>query len=188
MVLLVSALAGELQGFDPLITGVGKVNAAITLTRYLAENPKTPAVVNLGSAGGVDLPKGSLVRVDTFWQWDMRCEGLDFKRGTTPFDNAPSHLHATHEVQFDGLRDAACYTSDQFLDDPSLLPPGPCVVEMEAFALAKVCYGFDIPFAAIKYVTDAADGEAGDDWQEGLPGCSECLGTIAAHLMGEKHA
>ncbi len=182
MVLLVSALAGELQGFDPLITGVGKVNAAITLTRYLAENPKTPAVVNLGSAGGVGLGPGTVVQVDTLWQWDMRCEGLDFKRGTTPFDQAPSHFHANHELTLEGVTEADCYTNDQFLDDPDLLPPGPCVVEMEAFALAKVCYRFDIPFAAFKYVTDAADGAASEDWHDNLPGCSEALGHIAAQL------
>ena len=183
MVLLVSALAGELQGFDPLITGVGKVNAAITLTRYLTENPKTPAVVNLGSAGGVGLAKGSLIKVDTFWQWDMRCEGLEFKRGQTPFDNHPSHLQGDYEINIDGLTEADCYTSDQFLDDPALLPSGPCVVEMEAFALAKVCRIFEVPFAAIKYVTDAADGEAGDDWQEGLPSCAESLGNVAEQIL-----
>ncbi|MEM6903785.1 MAG: 5'-methylthioadenosine/S-adenosylhomocysteine nucleosidase [Pseudomonadota bacterium] len=182
MALLVSALAGEIEGFDPLITGVGKVNAAITLTRYLAENPKTTAVVNLGSAGGVGLQPGAIVQVDTFWQWDMRCEGLDFKRGTTPFDQAPSHFHSSHEVEVAGVQVADCYTSDQFLDEPALLPEGPCVVEMEAFALAKVCYRFDIPFAAFKYVTDAADGAASEDWHDNLPGCAEALGQIAAQF------
>lgn len=183
MVLLVTALAGELQGFDPLITGVGKVNAAMTLTRYLSQNAKPSAIVNLGSAGGVDLAKGTLVHIDCFWQWDMRCEGLDFKRGVTPFDNYPSHLHGDHPTDMDGLVRADCYSSDQFLDDPALVPPGPCVVEMEGFALAKVCRHFDVPFAAIKYVTDAADGAAGGDWQEGLAGCADALAAVAAHLL-----
>ena len=187
MVLFVSALAGEIQGVDPLITGVGKVNAAMTLTRYLADNPKTPAVVNLGSAGGVGVATGSLVQVSTFHQWDMRCEGLEFRRGQTPFDNVPSHLHATHAVALDGLIEAPAYTSDQFLDDPHLLPPGPCVVEMEAFALAKVCRVFEVPFAAIKYVTDAADGEAGEDWQEELPNCAEALSQVADMLSAHEH-
>ena len=183
MILLVTALAGELRDHTPLITGVGKINATLALTRYLAENPKPDALVNLGSAGGVGVPKGTLVKVDTFWQWDMRCEGLDFKRGTTPFDNHPSHFHATYDVDPAGLVEADCYTSDQFLDDPTLLPPGPCVVEMEAFALAKVARVFEVPFAAIKYVTDSADGTASGDWQEGLTDCATALSDVAARLL-----
>ena len=182
MVLLVCALAGELSGHDPLITGVGKVNGALTLARYLAEHPKPRAVVNLGSAGGVGLGRGTLVKVTTCWQWDMRCEGLDFPRGATPFDNHPRHLHPDFDLGIEGLVEADCYTSDQFLDDPALLPPSPCVVEMEAFALAKVCRVFDVPFAAVKYVSDAADQTAKDDWQASLSDCAMTLNDVAAHL------
>lgn len=183
MVLIVCALAGELQGYDTLVTGVGKINAALTLTRFLAENPNPPAVINLGSAGGVGLPKGSLVRATNFNQWDMRCEGLDFRRGQTPFDNVPAQIDSTYDIQINGLVDAPCYTNDQFLDDPLLLPTGPSVVEMEAFALAKVCNAFSVPFGAVKYVTDCADEAASRDWQEALPGCAITLGDVADRLL-----
>ena len=39
---------------------------------------------------------------------------------------------------------------------------------MEAYALAKVCYLYDIPFISFKYISDGADGDAGTDWDENV--------------------
>ena len=42
------------------------------------------------------------------------------------------------------------------------------VVDMEAYALAKVCYLYDVPFISFKYITDGADGNAVVDWEENV--------------------
>ena len=39
------------------------------------------------------------------------------------------------------------------------------VIEMEAYALAKVCKEENLPFLCLKYISDGADGNAVDDWQ-----------------------
>ena len=39
---------------------------------------------------------------------------------------------------------------------------------MEAYALSKVCYRYDIPFISFKYITDGADGEANADWEKNV--------------------
>ena len=39
---------------------------------------------------------------------------------------------------------------------------------MEAYALAKVCYHYDIPFISFKYITDGADEQAHEDWEVNL--------------------
>ena len=39
---------------------------------------------------------------------------------------------------------------------------------MEAYALSKVCYHYDVPFISFKYITDGADEDAPDDWQENV--------------------
>ena len=39
---------------------------------------------------------------------------------------------------------------------------------MEAYALAKVCYRYDIPFVSFKYITDGADEQAHEDWEANL--------------------
>ena len=84
MPLFVCALGEELPGFDPLVTGVGKINATLALTQRLSSGPLPEAVINLGSAGGVDLPTGAVIAINAFHQWDMRCEGLGLARGQTP--------------------------------------------------------------------------------------------------------
>ena len=42
------------------------------------------------------------------------------------------------------------------------------VVDMEAYALAKGCYHYDVPFISFKYITDGADEQAHEDWEENL--------------------
>ena len=39
---------------------------------------------------------------------------------------------------------------------------------MEAYALAKVCFYYQLPFIAFKYITDGADGAARKDWEDNL--------------------
>ena len=39
---------------------------------------------------------------------------------------------------------------------------------MEAYALSKVCYRYDVPFISFKYITDGADGDANNDWEENV--------------------
>ena len=42
------------------------------------------------------------------------------------------------------------------------------VVDMEAYALAKVCYKRQVPFISFKYITDGADEQAHEDWEANL--------------------
>ena len=40
------------------------------------------------------------------------------------------------------------------------------VFDMEAYALAKVCHHYQVPFISFKYITDNADGSSSKDWEE----------------------
>ena len=42
------------------------------------------------------------------------------------------------------------------------------VVDMEAYALAKICYLRKVPFVSFKYITDGADEQAHEDWEANL--------------------
>jgi adenosylhomocysteine nucleosidase len=42
------------------------------------------------------------------------------------------------------------------------------IVDMEAYALAKVCWKEQAQFGCAKYVTDGADHAAADDWQRNV--------------------
>ena len=65
------------------------------------------------------------------------------------------------------LQQARCGSGDSFVTGP---PPLACdLVDMEAYALSKVCYLENIPFLSIKYVTDGGDDSAHRDWTDNLP-------------------
>jgi adenosylhomocysteine nucleosidase len=42
------------------------------------------------------------------------------------------------------------------------------VIDMEAYALAKVCWHENARFACVKYITDGADTFAAHEWQRNV--------------------
>ena len=140
----------EALGFEVLYCGVGKVNAAYHLTRKLHELAReeiaVPYVLNLGSAGSHRFNTGTLVEIDRFVQRDMDAVALGFAHGETPFDVTPAAL--TVARRFTHLPSGCCGSGDSFAIGA---PPIPCdVVEMEAFALAKVCLHEEIGRASCR--------------------------------------
>jgi adenosylhomocysteine nucleosidase len=152
-------------GIPVLYTGLGKVNAAIGLTRRLAEyrhaGQRLPVVVNFGTAGSRRYPTHTLVACDAFVQRDMDVSGLGFPVGTTPFEDVPARLE--FPVRWPELPAGLCGSGDSFaIADAGT---GFDVIDMEAYAYAKVCWLEGASFACVKYVTDGADHAAAADWQ-----------------------
>ena len=97
----------------------------------------------------------------------MDVTGLGFMRGETPFEQDPPFIIQQQNVGFNPIgRNATCGTGDNFAEDKSQYYGE--VVDMEAYALAKVCYLYDIPFISFKYITDGADEQAHEDWEKNL--------------------
>lgn len=167
--LIVMALESEGQGrleplgFEVLYCGVGKVNAAYALTRRLAQQPVS-AVINLGSAGSHSYPRGSVLAANRFVQHDMDVTGLGFAHGQTPFESMPLVLEVA--PQFHYLPHGMCASGDRFVQ--GRLPIACDMVDMEAYALAKVSLREGVPFACVKYITDGADDGASVDWESNL--------------------
>jgi adenosylhomocysteine nucleosidase len=163
-----SAGVFEAAGIPVLYSGVGKVNAAVALTReltrYALQGQAMPLVLNFGSAGSREYTTGTLVECHEFVQRDMDVSGLGFALGVTPYDEAPSRLH--FEPVFTHLPSAVCGSGDSFAT--AVTGVDCAVVDMEAFALAKVCWSEKAPFACAKYVSDGADHAAAEDWQRNL--------------------
>jgi adenosylhomocysteine nucleosidase len=157
------------RGVDVLYTGLGKVNAAYRLARRLADERARgvrPLVLNLGTAGSRRHATGSLVACRRFVQRDMDVTGLGFALGHTPFeDDVPAALE--FPAVFGELLHATCGSGDRFEAHAGALEFE--VVDMEAYALAKVCLFEGMPFACAKFITDGADGSAGSDWESNLP-------------------
>lgn len=177
--LVVAALKAELAGvFEAagvpvLYCGVGKVNAAIALTReltrYALQGQPLPLVVNFGSAGSRRHEVGRMVSCQEFVQRDMDASGLGFSLGVTPFDEPPARL--TFDSVFIDLPAVVCGSGDSFAMTAIGVSGGDLdyeVVDMEAYALAKVCWLENARFACAKYVTDGADHTAANDWQSNV--------------------
>jgi adenosylhomocysteine nucleosidase len=162
----------EAAGVPVLYCGVGKVNAAIALSRelsrYAHRGEDLPLAVNFGSAGSRRHAPGTLVACHEFVQRDMDVRALGFALGVTPYDEAPSRL--TFDPVFQ-LPAAICGSGDSFATADSDLECA--VVDMEAYALAKVCWNETTKFACVKYVTDGADTSAANDWQRNVHKAAE---------------
>ena len=172
-ILIVCALEIETQGkldnWNTLYSGVGKVNATYKLTERLTDYnyAKPKLVINYGTAGSRKIKKGQIVDCTKFVQRDMDVTGLGFMRGQTPFENnIPIILDYDH-IEFNPIgRKASCGSGDNFVEDRTNYYGE--VVDMEAYALAKVCYLFSTPFISFKYITDGADEQSHEDWEKNL--------------------
>lgn len=145
------------HGVRVIHTGVGKVNAASATTAALLTH-RPSLVVNYGTAGKLHASLGGLVEVSRVIQRDMMAMPLA-PRGVIPLTDGP-HEHAS------SFGTAVCGTGDSFVtaSDPWLVESGVHLVDMELFAIAHVCHRFGAPWRAFKFITDAADDGAAQDW------------------------
>ncbi|MGQ0430199.1 MAG: phosphorylase family protein [Gammaproteobacteria bacterium] len=163
----------EAVGIPVLYTGVGKVNAAIALTRALARyagaGRPLPLVANFGTAGSATIAPRTLVACRRFVDRDMDVGALGFAAGVTPFDPLPPVLEFA--PCFPGLPEATCGSGDSFATSPH--GPDCDVVDMEAYALAKACRLAGAELTCVKFVSDAADEDAARHWQENVAGAAD---------------
>ena len=81
---------------------------------------------------------------------------LDIKLGETPFDDI-NEIHNSNKGY-------SCGTGDSFVNKQIEIDVD--LVDMEAYALAKVCKLEGIKFRCFKYISDNADDSASIDWLE----------------------
>jgi adenosylhomocysteine nucleosidase len=173
MKLVVIALEAELpqelpQGYYKVVTGVGKVNAAIVACQRIGIMPRSiTEIINYGTAGIVSKKPliGQLVQPDVIIQRDMMAEP-QAPRGVVPFEQSdtagPIMLNTNTNITL-GTGDSFVMKPDPWFEYASI-----DLVDMEAYALAKAANRFKIPFKCYKYVSDFADEDAADTWQENV--------------------
>ena len=155
--LFVAALKEETPGLDYFhYIGVGKINATYNLLK-LINKFKPNQVINFGSAGAIKQGMSGIVECTKFYQRDMDVRSLlDLKLGETPFDNINEIINSD-----DGY---LCGSGDSFVNKEIEMKVD--LVDMEAYALAKVCKLEGIKFRCFKYISDNADSDASSDWIE----------------------
>ncbi|MEL5987283.1 5'-methylthioadenosine/S-adenosylhomocysteine nucleosidase [Kurthia gibsonii] len=175
----------EGKGVVLLKSGIGKVNAAMSTTILLHEF-KPDVVINTGSAGGYDenLEVGAIVISDEVRHHDVDATIFGYEIGQVPqmppaFKSDANLMQAAElAVQKIGEHQAATgliTTGDAFMNDPVRVEvvrkqfPTMKAVEMEAAAVAQVCYQFGTPFVVIRALSDIAGKESNISFDEFLP-------------------
>jgi len=168
-----------------LKSGIGKVNAAMSTT-ILLEKYQPDVVINTGSAGGYDenLVVGAFVISDAVRHHDVAATIFGYEMGQVPQMpvgfKADARLmevaeQAVAEVGEHQSATGLITTGDSFMNDPVRVEtvrnyfPTMKAVEMEAAAVAQVCYQFATPFVVIRALSDIAGKQSDISFDEFLP-------------------
>ena len=156
--LFLAAIKEETIGLDYFNhTGVGKINATYNTLRLIYLH-KPKIIINYGTAGAINTKLKGIVECTKFYQRDMDVRVLEFELGETPFDKIKEIITSK-----DGY---SCGTGDSFVNKKIDMEVD--VVDMEAYAIAKVCKLENIEFKCFKYISDNADQNADNDWNKNL--------------------
>jgi len=155
----------------PLITGVGPVEAAVSLTAalsVLAGRQALPAlVVSMGSAGSRVLRQAEVFQVaEVSWR-DMDASPLGFERGCTPFLDLPARVALP--LRLPGLPVARLSTGGNVVSGAGYDAIDADMVDMETFAHLRAAQRFGLPLIGLRGVSDGAEEvRQMSDWTQAL--------------------
>ncbi|MBB3237828.1 5'-methylthioadenosine/S-adenosylhomocysteine nucleosidase [Phyllobacterium endophyticum] len=170
--------------FTPLITGVGPVEAAVSVSATLASlaaNGSLPhLVVSLGSAGSRTLEQTEVYQATSVSYRDMDASALGFQKGATPFLDIPVTIPLP--LRIPGVKEASLSTGANIVSGSTYDHISADMVEMETFAVLRACQRFELPLIGLRGISDgSADLRHVDDWKEYLHVIDEKLaGAVEA--------
>jgi adenosylhomocysteine nucleosidase len=158
LVALPEELDASLVDCPVVYTGVGLSNAAMMTYDAIIEH-SPDRIINYGSAGALKQHTG-LLSIAAVCQRDADCSPLR-ERGFMLGENILYYQSGNT-----GIR---CGSGNNFVTDPDQWTLDHCdIVDMELWAIAKVCDLHKIPWTSMKWISDNADGEAGSTWESAL--------------------
>lgn len=181
------------------LSGIGKVNAAMT-TSILIERFAPHYVINTGSAAGLGqrLQVGDVVIGTEVAHHDVDVTAFDYAWGQVPqlpkryiaderlVNAAEKAAHVFSESQvYRGL----IVSGDQFIHDDATIAVikqhfvDVQAVEMEAAAIAQVCYQQQRPFVIIRAISDVGDGKADMSFNEFIALAGKCSAQMVKDLL-----
>lgn len=165
-----------------VITGVGKINAAIKTAECIFRNRHgTHEIVNVGTAGSHVFPKGTLGLITKTGERDF--DATDIMRAFVP--DYPKHLVPFEEEVFQGCESG--HDNLKFPDGDNIVTGATCwtgdnthayteisetmtgeFIEMEAAAIVKTAnyYRPNAPKFIFKWASDGAGEDVGAEWKE----------------------
>lgn len=169
----------------PLMTGVGPVEAAISVTVVLAgldaADHLPDLVVSLGSAGSRTLQQTGIYQVASVSYRDMDASAFGFEKGRTPFLDLPAELALP--LRIPDIAEARVSTGGNVVSGEAYGLIDADMVEMETFAVLRACQRFGVPLIGLRGISDGkADVNHVDDWTEYLDIIDEKLADAVDQL------
>ncbi|MDR2741544.1 MAG: 5'-methylthioadenosine/S-adenosylhomocysteine nucleosidase [Treponema sp.] len=201
-------IRGKLEGKPVVLLrcGIGKVNAAVGCA-LLIERYHPEAVINTGSAGGIDstLGFGDAIISNGLIYHDADVTSSGYAPGQIPGMPAvfavPEDLirrteQAVDELVREGRLPETFHhvrgligSADVFMDMDEKIErvrrvfPHVRAVEMEGAAIAHTCFLFSVPALIIRAVSDIAGAESPMKFDEFLPVASKHSGEIVRRII-----
>ncbi|MDY0074992.1 MAG: 5'-methylthioadenosine/S-adenosylhomocysteine nucleosidase [Acholeplasmataceae bacterium] len=166
MILLVAAMQEEISEIQKeslpdtlvLLTGVGKVNAAMKLSEMILKHT-IKSIVNVGFAGASGIYEiGDVVLVNQVTYHDFDLSLFGYQKGQVP--GYPAHftsdkaLYESIKSSNPHIKEGSLLTGDYFVSKQSNQS---ILYDMEGAALYQVAHHFNIPIVSIKVVSDKVD-------------------------------
>ena len=191
---------GSINNVDivTLYTGVCKVNAAIA-TQILIDHYGVNAVINAGVAGGMDSKLGIFdtaistevayhdVAEDILTDFHPWMETVYFKADEQLLKaskRAVTKLDMEYKVYWGKMVTGEAFITDDGRDEINR-DFAPLTVDMETASIAHVCYVNQIPFIAIRSVTDTADHRGTGNFELNCVNASSIAKDITLALLSE---
>lgn len=181
----------RVEGVAILRSGIGKVNATAA-TAQLALQEGCDLILSIGTAGRISDIDGRCFWIASAVQHDYGAERSDgfvhYSAGSWPI--GPAMLEPLLPIADPGLNlpRARIASGDAFIESPDksrLLAGGLStdLVDMETAAIAQAAALFGLPWAAIRAVSDGADGSSAGDFQANLEAAAREAGAAAERLI-----
>ena len=170
-----AAHLGDLD-VDVVLTGIGKVAAAVAVSRAIAE--RCPSrVLNVGTAGALRNGLDGVHRIGRVIEHDLDHDGLAALIGEP----------VVGEVVLDPDEPITLATGDAFVADAHVragLAERAHLVDMEGYAVARACEAAGVPCELVKVVSDTASEGAATSWKEQADRTARLIAEVVRQRLG----
>ena len=171
---------------QPLMTGIGPVEAAVVLTAVLARLEARgylpDLILSLGSCGSPTLAHAAVYQASSVSYRDMDASALGFPKGITPLLDLPAVLPLPCPIP--GVTTATLSTGAAVISGAAYATIDADMVDMETYALLRAGQTFGLPLVALRGVSDGrAELKALEDWTSTLHHVDEALAAALDGLI-----
>lgn len=175
-----------------IVSGIGKVNAASAAQALISKYKDINLILNIGVTGAVNplLKVCDVCAAEKTLQYDFDITAINdvplgyIENIKSQYIYTDKNLYGKYKEIFGGSITVA--TADRFSTKKEeadlILSLGGDVRDMECGAIAQVCLLNNVPFMAIKSISDTASGDASKDFKENLLKSTQKLAGFAEKI------